>query len=29
MEHNYQIIDRERWKRNMHCQIFQNSLEPQ
>lgn len=29
MNHNYQIIDREHWKRNMHCQIFQNSLEPQ
>ena len=29
MNHHYQIIDRENWKRNMHCQIFQNSLEPQ
>ncbi len=25
----YQVIDRSTWKRNMHCQIFQNSLEPQ
>lgn len=25
----YQIIDRKTWKRNIHCQIFQNSLEPQ
>lgn len=26
---NYQIIDRKNWKRNLHCEIFQNSLEPQ
>lgn len=25
----YQVIDRKTWKRNMHCQIFQDSLEPQ
>lgn len=25
----YQMIDRKTWKRNMHCQIFQDSLEPQ
>ena len=29
METSYQVIDRKTWKRNMHCQIFQNSLEPQ
>ncbi len=29
MDQNYQVIDRENWKRNLHCQIFQNSLEPQ
>lgn len=29
MESIYQIIDRKTWKRNLHCQIFQNSLEPQ
>lgn len=29
MEKSYQVIDRKTWKRNMHCQIFQNSLEPQ
>lgn len=29
MDHYFQVIDRENWKRNMHCQIFQNSLEPQ
>jgi len=25
----YQVIDRKTWKRNMHCQIFQDSLELQ
>lgn len=29
METSYQVIDRKTWKRNIHCQIFQNSLEPQ
>ncbi len=29
MSKGYQVIDRKTWKRNMHCQIFQNSLEPQ
>lgn len=29
MRANYQVIDRKTWKRNMHCQIFQNALEPQ
>lgn len=25
---NYQVVDTEKWKRNMHCQIFRNSIEP-
>lgn len=29
MEKNYQVIDRKTWKRDMHCQVFRNSLEPQ
>lgn len=29
MENKYQVINRETWKRNLHCQIFENSLEPQ
>lgn len=29
MERNYHVIDRKTWKRDMHCKIFQNSLEPQ
>lgn len=29
MEQTYQVIDRKTRKRNLHCQIFQNSLEPQ
>lgn len=29
MEKNYQVIDRKTWKRDMHCRVFRNSLEPQ
>lgn len=29
MGESYHVIDRKTWKRNMHCAIFQNSLEPQ
>lgn len=29
MQSKYQVIDRTIWKRNLHCQIFENSLEPQ
>lgn len=29
MEKHYRVIDRNGWKRNMHCRIFENSLEPQ
>ena len=29
MQRSYQIIDRDRWKRDMHCRIFENSVEPQ
>lgn len=29
MAERYQVIDRKTWKRDMHCRIFQNSLEPQ
>lgn len=29
MQRSYQIIDRDGWKRDMHCRIFENSVEPQ
>ena len=29
MATEYQVIDRRKWKRNMHCHVFENSLEPQ
>lgn len=29
MKKNYQVIDRKTWKRDMHCRVFRNSLEPQ
>lgn len=29
MEGKYRIIDRKTWRRNMHCEIFRNALEPQ
>lgn len=29
MEGKYRIIDRKTWKRNIHCKIFCNALEPQ
>ncbi len=29
MDGKYRIIDQKTWKRNMHCKIFGNALEPQ
>ncbi|MCH1984355.1 CatA-like O-acetyltransferase [Ruminococcus sp. OA3] len=29
MQQSYQVIDRNGWKRDMHCRIFENSVEPQ
>lgn len=28
MENTYKVIDEKAWKRNMHCMIFRNSVEP-